>query len=401
MSSLSSIALFGVPLPWIGNIVMILTLIGYLEVIKKDEFYFLSIMTLLVTMSCIISFYNWGDYSGRVPSKMTTSYGVFISLRYVGLLMFIASVITTWRLSKLGYDRQLHSIIITIGTYSAIYGLYVYIAQLYGLPELLPRSRLGTDLQAQSTVFTYQFHRAMGSFREPSHLAEWLIVPLILSFSLKGKYNRIKSALMGLAMVLTGSLTGLLSIFISGLIMLLIKTINLLKTGTISKVGFTSGVFGLILFSGVIIYVNLYTSGAFYSQISDRIGDLVTGGIMLSNRSYVYIYVVNVDWSLFGVGLGNSLFDFGWNTVGSFLSIYINILYSLGSVGLLLLTLVFVLPLYQVIRFYKSNVLYLLWAYLSWLVAFAVHSEEFNVMFGVTYGLLMSASSRIVMSGRP
>ena len=79
-----------------------------------------------------------------------------------------------------------------VGVLCAAMALYIYVAQLSGLPEP-PRTRMGTGGDQQATTFTYAFHRAMGTFQEPGDLASWLVLPLFLSFLARGRYKNLGS----------------------------------------------------------------------------------------------------------------------------------------------------------------------------------------------------------------
>ena len=139
-------------------------------------FWLFFLWAMLVTAASTVSH----DYASFMPLGATTPYPVFILLRFFTLLSFVASVYVALWLLQQGCREHVIKAVVTIGCFISVAALYIYAAQIYGLPEL-PRNRLGTAGGLQAIRFTYDFHRAIGTFREPSLLAAWLIVPLFLA----------------------------------------------------------------------------------------------------------------------------------------------------------------------------------------------------------------------------
>jgi hypothetical protein len=85
----------------------------------------------------------------------------------------------------------------------------------------------------------------------------------------------------------------------------------------------------------------------------------------------------------------------GTPVVAGFLSLYLNILYSVGLVGLATLMWFVVFPLYKVATNRDlrrdGRVLLMVGAYLAWLVVFAVAIEELTFMFALISALLAYA----------
>ncbi|MFZ1008204.1 MAG: hypothetical protein WAN65_15295, partial [Candidatus Sulfotelmatobacter sp.] len=149
-----------------------------------------------------------GDYRDLMPAAGTTGYIVYIGLRILTLVNFIAAYIIVFDVLSRGHSETIVNIIVWTGLVIAVASIYIYIAQLYGLPEP-PRTRIGTNNHEQNTTFTYAFHRAMGTFREPGFLAQWLVLPLLLSAFRRRKPVNIFSVTMSTTLMLTGALTGL------------------------------------------------------------------------------------------------------------------------------------------------------------------------------------------------
>jgi len=266
------------------------------------------------------------------------------------------------------------------------------------------RTRMGTSGGEQSTVFTYAFHRAMGSFREPSHLALWLVVPFFLSFLIPQKSKGILfSILIGSVILLTGSLTGILSILIASIsAYLLIGRFKLISTyrNFIRPLGILF--LGLGIFA-LVVHSNSESSASLFAVIKERVSPIIESGMTASNRGGIYDWVQSNTIPLLGHGLGNAnIFyshDINSDLMASFLNLFITILLSGGYVGILLLFIFFMTPIYLVL---KSGVarnpaencymLYILSAYLAWIIIYLVHSEEVNLMFAIPYALLVFLS---------
>ncbi len=399
-NALGAYDLQSVPVPWLTN-ALVVAFVPYL-VLRTDQrirvpglrlvflFGFWSVGVTLVNISLT-------DYSLLSPELMTTSYPVFIILRFLNILAFLGQLCLTFWLVERGYVERLIRITVSLGTIVAMVAVYVYVAQVLNLPEL-PRNRIGTGGGEQSIQFTYAFHRAMGTFREPSHLAEWLATPLVLSFLGLSERRILPSALMGLVLLLTGSLTGILGVALGLAIAVVVGSLGGAFFARVVKL---AGQIGVLL---VICYPLFFLVGVSYSDghadligvLTDRIAPLVFGGgVAASNRDYVYQFVASTPIPWFGLGMGNCnlVFSdyFGISFVTSYLSLYINTLYATGYLGLLLLSSFLFVP---ILRYWRARGRHdswrrtlLLGAYCSWLVVFAVHAEELTAMFGVIYAM--------------
>lgn len=340
------------------------------------------------------------DYKSLMPPLATTPYPVFISLRFLTILSFISTLCLVYWLLVKGYRDSVIKWTVIIGTIVSVVAIYIYIAQIYGLPEL-PRNRISTDGvtagEGQPVVFTYAFHRALGTFREPSHLAEWLVVPFFLSLIYRQSVlHNIHTILIGTAILLTGSLTGILGSalgFVGAIFIFNPFKLNNLKTLLRFAV---IVLLALVIFNSIVVS---YGTGEInlFQVIGDRLAPIFfEGGMKESNRSYIYEYVANTSIPLFGSGLGNAnilLSQYlGVEVVASFLSLYFNIVFSSGVLGLALLFLFFFRPVIKILVIKKlrqsKKILLILAAYLAWLIMLAVHAEELPMMFAVACALL-------------
>ncbi len=170
------------------------------------------------------------------------------------------------------------------------------------------------------------------------------------------------------------------------------KTLNI-------KVAFNlifASIIGIVIFNfivGAVAGINV----SIIDVVSDRISPIILeeGGMAHSNREHVFAYFHSNPVPFIGYGLGNANIVFsdylGNNIMTALLSLYFNILYSSGIVGFVLLMVFLLIPI-NVKRLWKNknpHLFYLLAAYLAWMVSFTIHSEEFTVMFGITYALFI------------
>jgi hypothetical protein len=347
--------------------------------------------------------YNFSTFYDEFPKNTSTEYFFYVFIRYINILAFFAVVILVLDVCRsFGVDK-VENLIFNIGVCVAAYAVYVYLAQIFGLPELLPRNRMGTGGGEQSVVYTYAFHRASGSFREPSHLAEWLIVPFVLAFTRNGLNSRLGATLIGVVILLTGSLTGIVSlvaafavaVIVFFVLYLLRSDVNL-DHSSVMRLTVKLSLFCFIL----VIVVNWILDGLLLDVIDSRLLVVLSDGIGASNRDYTYEYFAAKNLlSLAGMGLGNPQVElanfFGIDEVASLLNLYANMLLSSGLFGFLFLILMLIYPLGLLVAQRavnnKRGALFVLFVgYFAWLIAFFVHSEELSVMFATCFGLIVA-----------
>lgn len=388
LTTLDAVAVGPVPLEWVGMVILILAGFRRIQSLRLLPLSLIALLAwavlvhLISQLACATS----ADCSGyRMPPLATTSYGVFIALRFFVVLAFIAALMLTLRMGP--RRDELVAFVLKLGTAMAGLALYIYVAQLTGLPDI-PRTRVGTDGEAVTHVsFTFAFHRALGTFREPSYLAAWLVLPFFLSLRKPGW----RSLLIGLVILLTGSLTGFVALVfgaIAATIYLPLRGIRetrwLVRTPLVI---FGMGALALLLFG-------LFVSADLGAVVAERVMPILKGGMIESNRGYVFEYMDANPIPFIGHGLGNATLVFtkwmGFDATGGFLSLYINILYSLGLAGFALLLVFLAKPLLHPIRGLRaSDVWPLLAAYFAWLVIFSVHAAELPAVFAIIYGLIL------------
>jgi hypothetical protein len=360
-------------------------------------------MLWLFLWLAVVTLWNSGvnNFAASMPAGATSPYNVFIGLRLLSYASFISIVIVVYWLLKRGQLDGVCRWTVGIGAFFAFAALYIYLAHTLGLPEP-PRTRMGTGGDEQSIVFTYAFHRALGTFREPSHLAEFLIVPLFLSIAgRKGRWSIWRSGLIASALLLTGSLTGIMGAaigFAGGLLVCGVfrqrSLVGVMRIGLILILGL--GAFSLLA-------IEQDGRADLIAVVWDRLVPLMTeGGLSASNRNVIYEQVHAMQVPVFGYGLGNSNIllseSLGVEVMASYQSLYYNVLYSAGFIGLILLIYAFSEPLLRAWakapRVTDPRLLYAACGYIAWLVMFGVHAEQLNPMFAVAFVLLIFLSRR-------
>jgi hypothetical protein len=384
------------PIQWLTQF-LLLGVAGCLLLANRlPRFPGLGLLALFTGWAAVVTLGNLAvrDYPSLMPPNATAPYPIYMVLRFLALLSFISAVAVTFWLLRLGHREALVRRIVWIGTLTGLAGIYIYFAQVQGWWEP-GRSRVGTDGGEQTTLFAYAFHRAMGTFREPSHFAEWLVIPFFLSFAHKGRGKNLHTAAMAAALLLTGSLTGIMAIG-SGLIGALALG-NPFRGGRLKvplRLALAAGA-GLVLFNAVAV-TRAGETADLLKVLSTRIEPILEGGVGQSNRYYVYDYVASQPIPILGSGLGHAQMQFslahGATVITSFLSLYLNTLFSLGVPGLFMLLLLLAFPAVGLARQrrYRTRpeLMPLMAAYLGWLVMYVVHSEELSLVFGVLFALV-------------
>jgi hypothetical protein len=400
-TGLAAYSLGPVPVPWLTQVGFV-ALAGLLIMARNRVRIVPGGLALVMFMAwtllvSLVSAYSAEYFAGAMPQGATLPYGLFILARYINLLAFAAAFYLTFWLLTQGYAKFLVKWIVLIGIFVSLAAVYVYLAHSYGLPEL-PRTRLGTGGGEQATTFSSGllfYRRALGTFREPNHLAEWLLLPLFLSLALSHGAARVSTLLIGSTLLLTVSLAGTLSAVMGGIAGTLMNgpfcAKNLKRTiGVVAM--------PIVLAVGLIgLSVGVVGEGqSIYSILSFRAVEILEGGVEASNRNYISEFIADNPFPLVGYGLGNANIvaseAMGNDLVVSYLSLYLNIIYSTGVVGICLL-LTFLLP--PLVRKpakkgtgeYGLSPVFLM-AYLAYLVEFGVSSEELSVPFAVAAAFL-------------
>jgi len=402
-SSLGAYNIAFVPIEWLTKVGLITTVI-FIAGSRKLHLYtvpgvrivlFFFLWALLITAGNILL----KDYASMMPPLATTPYPIFISLRFVHIIHFIAALYVIYWLLVNGYKDSVIKWTVIIGMVVALLAIYIYLAQIYGFPEP-PRTRMSTGGQTDPfrlVRFSYAFHRATGTFREPSHLAEWLVVPFFLGMIYSKNFINICSIVIGTTILLTGSLTGIMGLFLG--IMGTILIANPFKSNpmkTLVRVLFLGGI-TLVLFNMIALS---YSGGKadIIGVVGDRIGRILfEGGMEESSRSYIYEYISDTTIPFFGQGEGNANIVFAYYLGSSlpvaFNSTYFDVFFSTGVLGLALVIYFLSVPVRQWQWRKKlknnTNILILCACYFSWLIMAAVHSDIFSMSFAILFCLIV------------
>jgi len=193
--SFDAYTIFNIPIPWIGQSLLFFWVILNF---KQME---------LPSKSILIIFFV------LLPGSLTTFFDIYkidilyVSLRLFNIVSFIFLFFYFSKIQDLKFLEKLNKSIKTLLVLLSITVIYIFIAQLFDLPEPL-RNRANTSFFAnskQSTFWLSQPHRAMGTFREPSFVVAFLF-PLFYISILKNKHiDKYVIILVSIALGLTRS----------------------------------------------------------------------------------------------------------------------------------------------------------------------------------------------------
>lgn len=211
-TALDAYSVAGVPLPWLAQVAAIGAALPLLvsRPRRRPPGFAWYLLFLCWTIALTVGAAALGSYGELMPPDSTTPYLLFVALRVMVLVSFASFLLLVWRLLELGRERELLRWTTLAGTAVALVAIYVYFAHVNGWPELA-RTRMGTGGGEQNVRFTFEFHRALGTFREPSQLAVWLTIPLFASLAWSKRTLNPAAIVMTAALLLSGSTTGLLA----------------------------------------------------------------------------------------------------------------------------------------------------------------------------------------------
>lgn len=403
LTGLDAYTVLGIPLSWVGKLGLVV--LGCLAVRDRRvrEGSLIALLCGFVAWMCFSTAGNvlMGDYEARMPPMATTSYIAYICLRVLGLLVFSFTVISIRRALCDGEEDFIVKGIAVCGLILSVLALYVFVAHKYDLPEPA-RTRIGTDGGEQAVQFSYFFHRALGTFREPSHMAAWLILPFFLSLAYGQWRFLVSAAIIASAIVLSGSLTGIIS---AGLGVLIGVLFGMAKGEGMPRAGILRCM-GVVLASFVMFSVLAFTyegeDVSLIEALQARIGPIIREmSFAETNRASVFEFMAACDISPLGVGLGHPnilLSDYlGSLLPSSLLNLYYNVLVAGGIVGGVLLALILAAP---IAKWWKRSSgsngrdWAVMASYSAWLVIFFFLAEEFEPIFGVAYSLLAFSRER-------
>lgn len=335
-----------------------------------------------------------GVYS-EMPNLATTPYYLFIATRYVSIFGFVLSFVCAYGVAlRAGVHSALEVLSFCLGAV-VVAGLYIYAAQRLGYWEP-PRTRMGTggqDFAREGVRFSYAFFRAIGTFREPSHLAQWMGGLIFLLLPLGSVRALVIGALAILLLGLTGSALGLISLTAGT------ATALLLRARRLSA--WLMALAGVVLLGLISYAADMYLGGALFGAMSSRIGAFLEGGIMVTNRDYVWAYAAQVQPPLFGWGLGNANLQLsahlGIPLVASHLNILLNAWFSGGAIGVLLVAAILIAPFVHAVQF-RTRLTFVaqmaLCGHAAWVAAYMGNAEELALLDAVCLGVFYASIRR-------
>lgn len=209
---LDSYQIFGIPLSWIGNglVLIVLLYISIIEKIKTNQVTAVIIITALIPT--LINIFG-SDYD----------FGYLI-LRITSFITFVLCMIV---ISK--YKRQSSILTSLYKAYTLIgcFSIYAFISQIFNFFEP-SRNRPGTGIlgyDMQSNFWISGSHRMVGSFREPIFLVS-ILFPAFLILHYKTQGSKLFYLLSGIIFGLTKSELALIYVVLFFIIDFIINKFN-------------------------------------------------------------------------------------------------------------------------------------------------------------------------------
>lgn len=115
-NALDAYSIVGIPIPWIVDVVIVGTVVF---IVSLKSVYVIpgnNILLLMLVWIFIVSLFNLNsELQDFFPHDATTSYPVYLMLRYFALISFVATLAMTYWLLKQGYSRAISKIIVNAG----------------------------------------------------------------------------------------------------------------------------------------------------------------------------------------------------------------------------------------------------------------------------------------------
>ena len=394
---LDSFSMFKIPLPWIGLMLCVVTCFQKKIMPHVKLFCSLIILFILLILITLVTLEN-----NKAPLD-------FIVLRILNIISFgiIVNYFTLQDYQDVN-RLKIENYLIILGGLFSIIAILIFILNMYNLQDLniidqlknRPTTGKG-DQYLSKFDFAFNNHsvlfdRAYGTFREPSLLANALILPFFLSIKNRKYFI---SIIIGICIYLTYSL----AIFFALLFSLIFSFIIIYRNKLFTK--------KFILFSFLILFlclIFLITDFNFSNVYFQRLKNFNAS----NNRLYIYENLnVILGNFYFGNGIGYGFFALGEHMVltgqiqsvlglgqeivpVSFLSLPLNILSSGGIVSLVIILVWLLSPNVFAVFRYKSidnRSMFLLLAPLNaFLVLYFVSFEELHIWHATTLGIYLS-----------
>lgn len=389
--------IFGVPIPWIAIVFYFSAFLIPLMSDRKVPYPQGTNWLALYLFWSLLALALHASINGfpAMPVRATTPYGVYVILRALTVFSFFFVLVVVYWLVKRGAVISILRVCTWLLFFGSVSAIYVYFAQIFGFWEP-PRNRMGTggqDFVSEGVHFTYAFHRALGTFREPSHLGEWLSSSLVLLlpviFKLSGLWLGMGVIiLVSIALLLTGSLLGILCLF-TGL------TILAILSGQMRFRAVLLAFVSLLLFFATFVY------GIFgidiIGTLAPRMQELLEGGVKATNRAYVYENIELVPIGLIGYGLGTAPLIIaqvtGSDLVVSVLNLFLSAAYDAGIIGVISYVMFFIAPVALTLRYRLARdplISGCLASHAAWIVSYIGRAAEINPAHAISMGIVLA-----------
>jgi hypothetical protein len=297
------------------NIFIILLLFKSFYIVKKNSIRFQSSLIIIILLFFFIIFINGGFF------LETIKFSLFILFMVLYLLS-----------TSINSDTK----VLLVSSYSL--GIIISSFFYYIFLNLIDFSMYVDSVT--TSVGELSFIRFSGFTSSPNYYSlDVNIAMASLSVLFIQKFlSGFKYCLYLLPLVIFGILSGSKSFFITGIFIMIIVYIYVLKTMNTKNVFFIT--FGLFFFIFLILSLNVFTP--ILRRISYDLSDLSDLNQLLTNRDVIFIDYFNFLKSnpiviIFGVGLGNQLL----NQTGSH-NFYIELIYHFGIIGTLFIFIIII-----------------------------------------------------------
>lgn len=375
---------FSIPIPWIGLMLCTLSCISNQIMPFPKLLYSIILLIFILIIITIIKY------------ELNNAPLGFIALRIINILAFV--IILNYFACQNYQDKNfldLEKNLVNIGLFFSSIAILLFLTQILNLKEInfidFLRNRLSTGGGEIYTLkYNYNFddqyvyYRAIGTFREPSLLANALVLPFFLSIKIKRYFSM---AVIGLSIYLTYSLAMFIAICFGVASSLFVIHKSKLISKNIILPFFTLIFLMFIFFKFGSEFSNVYLERLVY--LSEN-----------NSRDYIYknLEVILGDYWL-GNGIGYGFFKLAEHILGSFavpvsfLSLPLNIWSSGGVIGLIIIIhLILSHNILTLINFNSFNRnLYLLIVPLNvFLILYFSSFEELHIWHAIALGMYLS-----------
>lgn len=430
---LDAFSIYNIPIYWLGvSFLSTIYLICYFLGFRTFNLNLISIRNWViygVFVTLIQSFFN----DLILPKYASTSYIQYIGLRLFKLFLFLIVIyLINYILQKYDFEKILKFLLISSIAISTL-SIISYFSYIYGYSDF-PRTRPGSGGWTQPIQRACNILRNYGTFREPSFLAIWTVpfIPYFFYLGKKSKIWYILSLIPILSVVLSRSLTGIIAfvasiVIVTVLLYLTHKKLELniiLMLSIFLIVIFSSGIFSYqfppdentcIDVSSECVCTpedrldELKNSPSFSEATFGRFGEISSQGLdAFGNTAFLFDYIENIGFSIFGQGYGYSNIAFSYaadeagkqlvdnqiiyrnpGQVVSFNNLYANILMSTGLVGLLWFLYILINVLRKIVFMPTPLQPYLLISFISTLFVYSYQAEELatHLAIAIAFGI--------------